>query len=123
MNQGVNVSWFVLFHLVTKVVILFYHKTYSRGNCLCSAVHIKKSGVREEKLTDCQTKQNKHPIHYLVTISRTVANNIFFNLLKKMELTLKIKVLLLFFVTSAELELILIYTKTQKVRQHTTIID
>lgn len=29
-------------------------------------------------------------------MSRTVANNIFFNLLKKMELTLKIKVLLLF---------------------------
>lgn len=41
-------------------------------------------------------KQNKHPIHYLVTISRTVANNIFSNLLKKLELTLKIKVFLLF---------------------------
>lgn len=127
MNQGVNLSWFVLFHLVTKVVIslgfIIRHVAVATAcvqlSILKKVVYLKRRET--DRLSDKKT--NKHPIHYLVTISRTVANNIFFNLLKKMELTLKIKVLLLFFVTSAELELILIYTKTKKVRQHTTIID
>lgn len=86
LNQGVNVSWFVLFHLVTRVVIslgfIIRHVAVATAcvqlSILKKVVYLKR---RETDRLSCQ--KNKNPIHYLVTISRTVANNIFFNLLKK----------------------------------------
>lgn len=67
LNQGVNVSWFVLFHLVTKVVIslgfIIRHIAVATAcvqlSILEKAVYLKRRET--DRLSD-KTKQTPHPL-------------------------------------------------------------